>query len=314
MRVFLGIMDIAGQMPLVAAALNEEGVHCRFHNGDVNWLDYHSENGYRKYQVPLPRSVEEYDIYDFYFATSHKPEEVKAAGKKIIWHICGSEARKLSVAQAQSPWAAVKSAESDVVERLEWMSRISPSCTIRDMELYDHVSPHFSNIYITPRLVDLTIPVVPPKKTGKPLVVHAPSHLDIKGTSAVIDQLAPLEKAGLIDFQLVYRMPHAKAMEIYRKADIIIDQLRIGTYGQFAIEAMAMGKLVVGFISEYMKLHLPLNTPVWNATGLTLALRLQQLIEERDKWPSMSHNARLFAETYHGKLAVRQLIKAYEEL
>ncbi len=45
-------------------------------------------------------------------------------------------------------------------------------------------------------------------------------------------------------------MSHAEAMKAYRQADLIIDQILVGWYGGFAVEAMKMGIPVVAYICE----------------------------------------------------------------
>lgn len=312
MRVLLSPLDIAGQMPLAAHALSEAGIHCRFCNDDRNWLGYHSAPGYRKYAVGFPKDLNEYDVYDFYFGRSMRADEIRAMGKKIVWHICGSEARQLSIAQKQSPYAVVKADEETVKRGLSEMAALSPVCTIRDMELYDHVAPYFEKVFITPRLVDVSVEHLPPQLEGKPRVVHAPSALDIKGTSAVVTALGALDKAGLIEFELIYRMPHHQAMERYRRADIIVDQLRIGTYGQLSIEALAMGKLAVCYISEYMLEHLPQELPIINASMDNLGSVIEALVARRPEWPGLSAQSRLYAQSCHGTHTIHSTIKAYE--
>ena len=45
-------------------------------------------------------------------------------------------------------------------------------------------------------------------------------------------------------------MSNDEALKKYREADIVIDQLRIGWYGAFAVEVMKMGKPVIAYINE----------------------------------------------------------------
>ena len=94
-----------------------------------------------------------------------------------------------------------------------------------------------------------------PKKKGpkeKLTIVHAPTNRNIKGTELIIKAIENLKKEYInkIEFILVEGLSHFDALKRYVKADIIIDQLRIGWYGAFAVEAMKMRRPVVAFINE----------------------------------------------------------------
>lgn len=83
-------------------------------------------------------------------------------------------------------------------------------------------------------------------------VVHAPTERVAKGTEAVISAFESLQKKfpERVEMKLVENIPNAEALKLYRKADIIVDQLRFGWYGGFAVEAMKMGKPVLVYINE----------------------------------------------------------------
>ncbi len=69
---------------------------------------------------------------------------------------------------------------------------------------------------------------------------------EFKTTAGELEKLYP----GKFELQLVEGVSHEKAIEIYRGADLIIDQLRAGWFGAFAIECMKMGKPVVAYINH----------------------------------------------------------------
>ncbi len=77
-------------------------------------------------------------------------------------------------------------------------------------------------------------------------VLHAPNHREIKGTRHVTKAIEELILEGLdIELILVERVSNAKVQELIKECDLVIDQLIIGWYAMFAIEAMALGKPVV---------------------------------------------------------------------
>src|SRR5919197_2997933 len=78
-----------------------------------------------------------------------------------------------------------------------------------------------------------------PKEAGEVLrVAHAPSKRAVKGTDVVIAAVEALRQRGVaIELDLIEGVPHREARRRYAEADVIVDQLRIGWYGMFAIEA-----------------------------------------------------------------------------
>lgn len=105
------------------------------------------------------------------------------------------------------------------------------------------------------------IETLPYRTTGKEFkVVHSPTNRVSKGTGVIIEALNNLKrKYGNIEIILVENMANKKALEIYEKADLVIDQVQIGWYGGFAVEAMKMGKPVAVFIKEDDLRFIPKN-------------------------------------------------------
>src|SRR5699024_3194010 len=105
-----------------------------------------------------------------------------------------------------------------------------------------------------------------PKATSSPLIVHAPTRRNLKGTEFVIDAVKQLKKAGVsLDFKLIEGMNHQETMNLLSKADIVIDQMRIGSAGYLSTEAMALGKPVLCYIREDLIKKYPQGFPIVNA-------------------------------------------------
>lgn len=81
-------------------------------------------------------------------------------------------------------------------------------------------------------------------------IVHAPTNQVIKATKPLLDAIQRLKCAypNKIELTLVEGMSHSEALVAYGKADLVVDQLRLGWFGAFAIEAMKMGKPVITYI------------------------------------------------------------------
>jgi len=86
-------------------------------------------------------------------------------------------------------------------------------------------------------------------RPGKKIrVVHSPTDRAAKGSDFILTALENLQKRYDIEIMLVENTPNKKAIKLYERADIVIDQVLIGWYGGLAVEAMKMGKPVAVFI------------------------------------------------------------------
>ncbi|HEU4945778.1 MAG TPA: glycosyltransferase [Kribbella sp.] len=114
-----------------------------------------------------------------------------------------------------------------------------------------------------------------------PVVLHAPSRSALKGSLFVDPVLQDLDEQGLIEYRRVEGVPHAELMELVRDADIVIDQLLLGSYGVFACEAMAAGRVTVGHVADHVRAQLPTELPIVEATPDDLREVLERLVEDR---------------------------------
>lgn len=318
MRVFLGMIDIANQIGISAKYLNDAGVYTRFCFENPHLIGLHQHlckdwAEYQKYRVGLPGNIKDYDIYDFFFGTSHRLTDLITERRKIIYHFCGSEVRQLSISKKTNPYAAVKEPDEDRIKKnLDRLAVASKVCTIRDYELYDHLVNHFEKIHIVPRMVEPSKYYLHDKSIDrKPIFAHAPSDTRIKGTDIVNNVI----KKFPVDYQLIYKMSHKRAMDLIDRADVVIDQLKIGTYGVLSIEAMMRGKVVICYVSDYMKKKLPKELPIIYATPDDLEEVIKKVLDRRDDWRVVGEKSIEYAMKYHSpKSVTKQLIDVYESL
>lgn len=107
---------------------------------------------------------------------------------------------------------------------------------------------------------------IPSFERRRPVVAHAPSKGAIKGSELIDPLLSRLDDEGLLTYRRVQGVPANEMPSIYRDADIVLDQFRLGSYGVAACEAMAAGRLVIGHASGQVRDH------VTDATGLALPI------------------------------------------
>lgn len=77
-------------------------------------------------------------------------------------------------------------------------------------------------------------------------ILHAPNHRTIKGTEHVINAVSELKGEGLnIELFLAEKLNNSEIRRLINSVDLVVDQLIIGWYAMFSIEAMALGRPVV---------------------------------------------------------------------
>lgn len=241
----------------------------------------------------LPRT----DVFHFVFGLTLVPQSLqfpilKAFGKKAVFHYLGSDIRGKTPEQL----AFGKKANGEIVgsyDAIRWV----PEAVV--------IPPGIDVTGITPT------PPLPPRT--RPVVVHAPSSRERKGTEHVIAACARLD----VELEIVEGLHHAEAFERYRNADIIVDQLNAGWYGLFAIECMALGKPVVTFLHDEAAQRTEdaygVPVPLVNASKDTLEERLAQLIAlGPDGRAQIGRASRAYVEQVHDLERVTdQLLDVY---
>tara|TARA_Y100001978_G_scaffold203158_1_gene227107 strand:+ start:14190 stop:15416 length:1227 start_codon:yes stop_codon:yes gene_type:complete len=88
------------------------------------------------------------------------------------------------------------------------------------------------------------------KPNTKLRILHAPNHRQIKGTNYIIKTIKKLKNQFKLDIELILKEKedNATILKSIQECDLVIDQLIIGWYGLFSLEAMAYGKPVLCFL------------------------------------------------------------------
>lgn len=135
-------------------------------------------------------------------------------------------------------------------------------------------------------------------------IIHAPSNRYAKGTSIIEEAIIKLNNEGYqINFQLIENMNNTEALERYKSADLVIDQLYAGWYGGFAVEAMALGKPVMCYIRESDMKHIPDSMknemPIINTSPFTFYQDLKKIILNKPNLREIATQSRLYIEKWH---------------
>lgn len=160
-----------------------------------------------------------------------------------------------------------------------------------------------------------------PRLDSKLRIVHAPTNRVCKGTDFVLGALRriELEFPGLIEVYLVENMPHKQALDIYRSADLVIDQVLIGWYGAVAAEAMLMGKPVLARISREDLKFVPgqmaedVDDTVIHADPSNIYEVLCDLVHNRNRLMLCAQASLEYARRWHSPAYVAGITRSYYE-
>jgi glycosyltransferase involved in cell wall biosynthesis len=238
------------------------------------------------------------DVFHFYFGLTLVPKRaqfpiLKAARKKSVFHFVGSDIRGKSPEEL----AYGRLADAQIVGSYD-AARWIPEAEV------------------VPPGIDLSrIQPVAPRLEGPVRVAHAALSRRRKGTDLIV---AACEELG-VELDVIENVRHDEVGPRLAQADVVVDQLNSGWYGLFAIEAMAYGKPVVGYIHEEAAARTAdaygVELPIARTTKETLADDLRALVASGEERQARGAAGRAYVERVHDadKMADR-LINIYSQL
>ena len=334
MRIIHGTIEIANQMFTMVQGLRRIGLDARTINYYPSYLQYESDEvinikAFRDANLAnkalkelASRIIPAYDVFHYHFGTSLLLDYsdlplLKEQNKKVLMHHWGSDVRRYSLAVRLNPYVKVKSMnENTIRNRLDRLSKYIETCVVCDEELYEYVKEYYRKVVVFPQVIDIQqYSAENNHQNGRLTIVHAPTSPGIKGTGYILKAVEELGKEHDFEFRLVKGMSHEEARKIYLNADIVIDQLLIGSYGLVSIENMALGKPVVCWISEFMKGKYPRELPIISANPDNIKEVIAYLLSNRDSLHEIGLKSRAYAEKYHdiNKFS-HKLLELYQSL
>lgn len=328
-------VNIAGQPMAAVRALRELGVDVTllqygrhaFGYDAADWsVDLAGRHRTEAVCDTLKQTLEgRYDIYHFWMCSlftggRNYPDMygmdlpfLKARGKRIIFRTTGWDVRMIEEHRARNPHNAFDAGydlgQDPDLQRgfYELLVDYVDQFLVQDPEMAEWVP----NARVVPRGIDLDRwPVVGVSHTKRPLVVHAPSQPLVKGTPFLQRALEELAEEGVsFDVKLISGMQHHEAMQWYRRADLVVDQLHIGWYGVVAVEAMALGKPVVTYVREDLAEGFSPALPIANANPQTIKDVLRRLLTSWDERRRLAERSRPFVEDVHDLRRVAQQLR-----
>jgi glycosyltransferase involved in cell wall biosynthesis len=261
---------------------------------------------------------------------------LRSQGSRTFFHFRGSECRLESIFNKLNPYSWIDEVNSlkdgslekkELIKQLpyrfneqsqiKYISRANSYSTevfITDPE----VGVYVPNATIIPRVVDPSLFEKGSKRTARAniskkeefVIAHAPSRPFIKGTPFVLKVVEQLKANGFnIKLDLIQGISHSDALERYQKADLVIDQLRIGWYGVLSVEAMALGIPVVCYIRDDLMHYLPRPRPLINANLDNLYEVLRAAIESPDELNKVGIRGYKYAFNMHNTVTVSEILE-----
>lgn len=324
--------EIAGQGSYSVKGLREIGVDADLAVWRSNPSKYYSPQydlkiGYKKCLYPwyflkmvsfALKSMFKYDCFHLHFAHSLIPKYLdlpilKLLKKKVFFEFHGSDVRNM-IKEIPHEYMEPVYPDKKQARRLKKLAKYADGFIIHDEELRPHLPGKDVPVYVVPLRLDIEKfkPKYPDINEKNPLIVHAPSIIPGKGTEFIQEAMAKISMK--YRWKLVHGMTQEEAVKIYKEADIVFDQISgCGTYGVFAIEAMALGKPVMCDISEEMKGTFPDNLPIVSVWPYDIKEKLEMLLSDSQLRNRLGKKGRIYAEGYHDYKKNAELLKKIYE-
>ena len=149
-----------------------------------------------------------------------------------------------------------------------------------------------------------------PLESGRrPVVMHAPSNSQLKGSGLLDPMLTELERQGKIYYRRISGVAPSEMPDLYRAADIVVDQLGVADYGVAACEAMAAGRIVLSHVAEGVRQHVRertgLELPIVETTPENILEVITRLLDDPETARRLATDGPAFVRSVHdGRLSV----------
>lgn len=326
MKIIHVPLEIAGQMGILCGEMKRHGHQA------IGYNYFHTALGFTHNILPADgyeiinvwgEAMEYFDLFHFHYALTPFTDlrdlaMIAAKGKPCIMHHWGSDVRKPSIATRLNPYVNLENCPTDVEidKRLRQVSRYISTAIVQDYEVLPYVADYYKKVHVLPVTIELEKfkPSYPRVDEKNPLVVHAPTQPRYKGTAAIEKAITALQQEIPFRYKRIEHMSHAEAKEVYKQADIIIDQILVGSFGIFAVESMAFGKPVIAYIREDLQPKYP-GMPICSANPDTIYHVLKPLLQSGELRYSKGREGRAYVMKHHDSQVVgKQLLSIYQEL
>lgn len=237
-----------------------------------------------------------------------------------VAHLChGTDVRRPSLSRQRTPWAPFE--EDRTTRRLETVAMRNLAVLERSGRPVFVSTPDLladvPRAHWCPVVVDPAQWALPRERSSGPLrVVHAPSKSAMKGTRHIDPVLTRLRDAGAIEYRALSGVAHDRMPGLLAEADVVIDQIGLGSYGVAACEAMAAGCAVLGHITaevrETVRQETGRELPIVEVDPETLEGTLVALAEDPQLVEAAARNGATFVREVHdGRRSADVLLRTW---
>lgn len=248
---------------------------------------------------------------------------LKFFGKKVILHFQGCEIRDrysphagalCSFCEIRDQFCSPAKSKNRRKRIHQWI-KIADAVSISTPDLRPYIQSE--NIHFIPKIFAKQEAKQSQYKMSaaeKLRVFHAPTDRSIKGTDQIVAVLT--KHSDKFEMLLAENLSKNQVFEMANQADIAIDQIRVGWYGNFAVEMMALGIPVLAYIKEdLIKETGILELPIINVNESNLEQTLLNIFENRAQLLGIAEKSVNFVQHFHSEEHVAQkLINIYQNI
>lgn len=336
-RVLFAPHEVGGQMALIANAMARRGLQATsvsyerqcaaLLKCDRSLNIDHAEWQFRALAKKFAfacKAVRSFDVFHFFFGRSLLNRGIdlrwlRRMQKGIVVHFRGNDIingdyhhyqRKQLIGQCGAATCLQRPWQQKMVQRWRrWANRMLVSSP--------HLLSAVPDATIVPQAIDLehwrASAKIDPGDVIR--IAHAPTSRMIKGTDFVVAAVESLKNKGLpVELDLIESIDPAAVPGRMATADIGVDQLVIGWYGNVSIQFMALGKPVICYIDPELLHHRP-DMPIVSATPATITAELERLVVDAQLRRTLGEAGRRYVEKWHDvNRIVDQLLGIYAEV
>lgn len=155
-----------------------------------------------------------------------------------------------------------------------------------------------------------------PVQAERPVVLHVPSsNAALKGSEPIGREMRRLDQAGAITYVEASNVPYEHMPRLIEQADIVVNQVGIGSYGALALESMLAGRPVVTQVWDSVRDHILSETghavPIVEANADTVFDVVQDLAADPEARMDLARRSREFADAVHDSSRVAGLLAPF---
>lgn len=245
-----------------------------------------------------------------YLAARHVP---------MIVSFGGGDARIVAMARARNPYFYRDPDPARDESIRAYLSAISRHIRFAatDCEMAEYVEPYFEQVFTFRQPVDLRrFAPSEPDMDRPPVFLHVPTEPRVKGTEEIVRAFERMKQDGLrFEFRVVRRLTQTEFYRELQSCDVYVDELRCGSHGVTAVEAMAAGKVTVTYIRPDLVLKYPSGLPLVNANPDTIEDVLRRLVLDAPHRAEIARRSVAYVQRYHDSHVVaREMLDVYRRI